>query len=350
MVMWGSGYDESGSGTLDNITTFDSPENTTLSCVARNIQGPARLPLSTTSSFILRASQALFYLFLLVSGTFLNSLVIVLVAKYKKLHSQSFAVAVQVMVLNLLLMLVIVISLINVLANQWLFGEIMCSLVGAYTAFTFTVRSLLLFLLVVDQFLAIFWTFAYPKYRKKVLISFSIASWVFSLSGIIPSVLDCFTFKSVVWTCNIATSCHEACNYFFAFMILAVLSPSWITPVILYMTLFFKAWKTKEEIEEITQDHKKDWKATVTFFLLFASVFVVTLPNVTIILILDFLYDEDTFPPTAHVLSAVTGSLVFLLLITDPILMMRNGEIRDILTEIKHKMLNQKIAPENMNS
>ena len=344
--MWGTGFDESGSGTLNTNYESDYLENTTLSCAARNVQGHVQLPLSTTSSTVLRAFQALFYLLLLIFGTLLNSLVLVLVAKYKKLHSQSFAVAVQVMVLNLLLMLVIVISLISVLANQWLFGEIMCGLVSLYTAYIYTVRTLLLFLLVVDRFLAIFWTFAYPKHRNKVLTSFSIASWVFSLGNIIPYMLDCYTFRGNAWSCRSASFCHETCTYFFAFAVFAGFFPAWITPVILYAVLFIKAQKAKKTSEEMTQVYKKNWKGTITFFLLFISVFAVTLPNITIIFILDSFYDENTLSPAAYALSVVTESFVFLLLVTDPIVIMRNEDVREILTEIKHKMFNTNVVPE----
>ena len=107
------------------------------------------------------------------------------------------------------------------------------------------------------------------------------------------------------------------------------------------MTLLFaKAYKARKATEELVQNYKKDRKATITFFLLFLSVVLVTLPNIVILAILDTFYDVNALPPAAYSVSAVTESLIYLLLITDPILIMRNNDIRKILADFKHKILN----------
>ena len=75
----------------------------------------------------MRGVRAFLCIILFFVGTFLNSLVIVLVAKHKKLHTLSFAIALQVVVLDLLLCQILVVNLVSVIANGWLFGEHFCA-------------------------------------------------------------------------------------------------------------------------------------------------------------------------------------------------------------------------------
>ena len=67
-----------------------------------SLSGPVELPFSSTlSTTTVRSLQAIFYILFILFGITLNTLVIVLVAKYKKLQTRSFAIALQVVVLNL---------------------------------------------------------------------------------------------------------------------------------------------------------------------------------------------------------------------------------------------------------
>ena len=56
-----------------------------------------------------------------------------------------------------------------------------------------------------------------------------------------------------------------------------------VLPLVLYIALYCKAKKTKREDESSFQ--KKEWKTTITFFLLFLSVLVVLLP-ITVLFVL----------------------------------------------------------------
>ena len=98
---WVAGvWDEEGSGSA--FSNFTEMDNLTLTCAARNIQGPIELPYSSTLTITVRAIQSLYYLFIILAGSFLNTVVIILVAKYKKLQNLSFLVSLQVVVINLM--------------------------------------------------------------------------------------------------------------------------------------------------------------------------------------------------------------------------------------------------------
>ena len=108
---------EEGSGYANST----GAENVTFSCLKEAIQASVAtlLPYSSALTMAVRGVMALFYIILIFAGTFLNSLVIVLVAKHKKLHTLSFAIALQVVVLDLLLSLVLVVNLVR--SNHFFF-------------------------------------------------------------------------------------------------------------------------------------------------------------------------------------------------------------------------------------
>ena len=85
---------ESGSA----YTNFTEVDN--LTCAASNIQDPVELPYSSAFTVTLRSVQALFNIIFVSIGVFLNSMVIVLVAKYKKLHTHSIGISLQVVALD----------------------------------------------------------------------------------------------------------------------------------------------------------------------------------------------------------------------------------------------------------
>jgi hypothetical protein len=119
--IWDGSYD----GSAENeILEFDFV-NFNLSCAARNIQGPLDLPHSSTFTTTMRAIQATFFAFNFFVGSFLNTLVIVLVAKYKKLQTHSLLLALQIVVLSLILALLSAVSFVNTIVRRWLFGEYM---------------------------------------------------------------------------------------------------------------------------------------------------------------------------------------------------------------------------------
>ena len=151
--------DENGS----TYSNFTPSNNVTLTCAARSLIRPGELPFSPALTTTVRSFQTFFYILYLFLGIFLNTLVVLLVAKYKKLRTRSFAIALQVVVSNLIVLLFVYMARpVTAIANKWLFGEYMCII----TAFIFVtwvlLRSSLMFAFVVDRFLSVFYPFSYP--------------------------------------------------------------------------------------------------------------------------------------------------------------------------------------------
>ena len=99
-----------------------------------------------------------------------------------------------------------------------------------------------------------------------------------------------------------------------------------------------------ENVADAAEQASSEWKATVTFFLLFITVFALTLPSLTIALIITVIYNESDVPPAIHVLLVVASSILSLLVVTDPVVIMRNRDVRDITDQFSVRIA-QKCCP-----
>ncbi len=327
------------SGNLNNLTQ--------LTCAARSLQRPPTLPYSPTLTTIVRSFQTFFYLLIFVFGILLNSMVIVLVVKYKKLQTRSFIIALQVMGINLFLSITVyMLQPITSITNQWLFGEYVC-IIMAYIYITYLlVRTLIMFAFVVDRYLSVFCPFSYPKHSSKIMVSLSMATWVFAIvaRGIgLPGILDCYNFRLSANLCIHSSGCSSACAIATNISIAIIFGPTTIIPIILYSLLYWKAWKVIKANKAMSASANKvgvgksEWKATVTFFLLFVAVFVFTTPAIVVTIIATSI-TRNSPSPVLYVISAITSTMTSLLVIVDPIVMIRNGDVREIMSEIKSKI------------
>ncbi len=339
--------EQSGSGVFNTTSTAD---NITLTCAARNIQGPVIQPYSTVLLTTVRALQAFYFLLIFILGISLNTLVVILIAKYKKLHNYAFFIALQVIVPDLVLAVAVSpFTVVSAIANQWMFGELMCGLFGMFLVITLTARSCLMFVFVLDRFLAVFMPFYYPKHKIKINISLSIASWIFSvILAIIAFTLDCVEFLPERSHCIVSLECNEACGIALRLLLVGFFVPfSTFVPIILYTILYAKALKAKKAstvdigLAGVTQG--RDWKATITFSLLFLGVFLVNLPGTLVIFIIAiFFSSSNELPAPLYVVSALSSAILYILVITDPIIIMRNKDTKEIIVEIVSKMLSKR--------
>ena len=308
------------------------------SCTARHIQGPVELPYSSAFTITSRAIQSVFFAFTFIFGSLLNTLVIVLVVKYKKLRTYSLLVALQIVVLSLMLALLTAVSLVNAIANMWLFGEQMCAVTGLFISTATTVRSLLMCVFVIDRYLSVFWLFTYPKYRVKVMVVLSVASWVLSLIisiTLLPGLLDCYSFRQNGWLCSFDAGCNSSCFIVASTLFGIILLPITIFPIFFYARLYCKARQMKKSMATNDWTDKHEWKATITFFLLFVTVFAMTLPSIAISITIGSIYTHVDPPPAAYALTLLSSGVIYLVIVTDPIVIMRNQDMKEVLSGIK---------------
>ena len=320
---------------------FTEGDNITLTCAARNIQGPIELPYSSALTITLRVIQSIFYFVIFFGGLFLNTLVIVLVAKYKKLQTLSFLVSLQVVVLDWFLSISILTGLSTNIANKWIFGEYGCAITGLIFNTGAFARTFLMCTFVIDRYLAIVWPYFYPKYKLKVTVSLSVASWVLAVLvgvGMLPGLLDCYIFQTTGMVCATSSQCNSSCSiYVRIYSVIAV--PATILPITLYGFLYYKARKIQKELASnaaANATHRKEWKATITFSLLFLTLIAVVLPLILINLIIIAIFPDGDYSPVPYTILVGASSLFLLLTITDPIVIMRDKDVKEVLAEIKN--------------
>ena len=329
--------EEMGSLLVDNTTTFD---NLTFSCAADSVQNSVELPYSAALLTTVRVIQSLFWLLLFLGGSLLNGFVIFLVAKFKKLQTLSFSLALQIVAQDLLLAVIISSSFISSVANKWILGEHVCAFVGAVFFTATTVRTAILLVFVIDRFFSVFCPFAYPKHQKKVAVILSISSWLFAcLIGLLGFIFDCINFKNDTFICSFSSTCNSKCSIITVFVQGAFASPATILPVILYIILFIKARKAKKAmVRGKTSEPEHNWKATITFFLLFITAFILILPTLLINSSIRIIYQDNRVPAPVYIVTVLCTSVISLSLITDPILIMRNRDVREAINKMKVKI------------
>ena len=316
--------------------------NDSISCAARNIQSPVELPLSFLLPLITRCLLVIFYMMVSFFGTVFNSVVLFVVCKHKKLRTLSFAYAIQIVISNIIgSVTTLPIALVSAIYNQFLFGEHMCLISGSLN-YDFSVLRVVLFLgLVTDRFCSVFMTYSYPKYRVKVVcVTTAVIYLITFVASVLPAIFDCYTFSASSWICRIDATCSSQCQGIRLSLGFGIVLPSSVIPVVMYIALFYKGWKARKSLpvaaSDLTGEYKKakrEWRATITFFLMFCSLFLVITPPGALNGItngVNISRDSEWF----YILDTITQNMFYLAYIFDPFFILRNREVREVVSEI----------------
>ena len=333
---------DSGSAYSDILNKTQATSNKTLTCAARNIQGPVELPFPPIVPLVIRCLLIFYYMVVTFCGILLNSFVVFLVWKFKTLRNLEFALACQIVVFNLIgSAFVAPLSLISAISNEWLLATPMCIITGSvYYAIT-SLRALFMLGFVTDRFFNVFMSLAYPKYRNKVLcVGFVGIYLLSSMFLVLPASLDCIAFSASAWICRVTSSCSIRCSIIRQVLGLGVLLPCTVVPLFLYGALFCKAKRIKRDINELPlsdQMERKRWRATVTFFLMFLALFAVrtpagTLNGIIVNNIARALDAQNTL--WFYVVDACTLNMFYLSYIMDPMFILRNSDVKEVIPSL----------------
>ena len=233
----------------------------------------------------IRSGQFIYNLFILIFGLALNIIIIWVPIKNKKMRNIDTAIAVHIALLNLLRTLFETLpSLVNAAAGVWVFGATSCAVQGGFvTIFTLTKRFMML-VLAIDRFLLVFSTFAYPKFHANAVKIYFTATWILSMVLLFPAfpgLMDCYTLFPLRISCFYIGSCSRSCGIYGLFLFVATLLPSYIVPMFLFGALFCKGRKSLKSTSQQAEDMKQSIKkANITFFLLFVSYVMITVPSI----------------------------------------------------------------------
>ena len=132
------------------------------------------------------------------------SLMIVILAN-KDLHTRTFIICLQLLALDLMFIVFIHCSIfVTSMARKWVFGSVWCRITGAVSYLAIYWRCSILFVLTLDRFLIVFYSFSYCKIAKKVLVVTSIVFFVFFFTLVIIPAFEtgCYEFSDTALFCQ----------------------------------------------------------------------------------------------------------------------------------------------------
>ena len=321
-----------------------------LICAARSSSASEPNVESRAVILIVKVYLILVYYSAFIAGSVLNILLLYLIIRYKKLHTLSFGISLQIVVLDLLQLYgIYLFRLVTVAADEWLFGAGLCVATGFIDLFVRVARSFLMCVFVIDRFLSVFAVYFYPRHDKKIAITLSVIAWILTLLSQLPAfpgLLDCYGFSMDRLQCAYFARCSQSCSIYARCYILVIFVPTTIVPVVLYTLLYWKVKKIKQAgpasvapVGGENQPVKRDWKAAITFFLLFLTAFILTTPPSVLIVIFASVAANISVPSAAtYATLAILSSVSSLLVIADPIVIMRHSDVKEVLREIKTKL------------
>ena len=286
-----------------------------------------------------------------------NVFVIFLVVRFRRLQNITFYIALQIIIVDLANTVIIYpSSAANAIANGFVFTGL-CSAMGFLISFLRIARNGLMFVMVADRFCLIFLPFWYSRHRVKVMLPISIGTWILSLIlTLIPvsGLLDCYGFQRFTWSCLLGVGCKHVveCTAYRTFLITSSNVGTFIA-LLLYLALLCKARKLRNKItllqsNESSEDkaaakekHKRERRANTTFLILFAALVGVSFPSYLFFtfgnIALNALNVRPA-PPAYTIVAILSRSLFPLLVIMDPIVIMRNQDVREVIHSIFGKL------------
>ena len=160
----------------------------------------------------------LYYTAVLLSGVVLNLLIIILIAKDKKLQTTPLLAALQIVCTDLVIAVLLPLSLLSsIIGGHWVLVWHMCTITGFLWFLCSITRMLLLPVLAIDRFLYVFAPFHYPNIKNKVVGLLSLLSWLIATGACIfplPGILDCYGYQYILYNCFAETSCHQICSIY----------------------------------------------------------------------------------------------------------------------------------------
>ena len=306
------------------------------------------LAVSTRTANILRYIQIPYYLLCLIIASLLNAFVIYIIARYQKLQTTTFYLALQLVITDSVNVIIFFpVSASNAIADRFIFNG-SCALLGFLITFLFVARNFLTLVLVVDRFCLIFLPFWYSRNRMQVVIPLSIAGWMLAFTvTVIPVILfiECYVFQRVSWNCLLGVSCslNPVCTSY-SFIVTTMANLTTFLALLLYSGLLYRARKLRNKIATISQsseseedraiarrERKRERKANTTFLIMFIALVGVTLPSYIFFNLNTVVSRGMSTPPALTVAMVAFGNLYSLIFILDPIVMMRNEDVREVV-------------------
>lgn len=326
--------------------------------------------------------QAVIVFAILVSSISLNGFVIFMVWRYKKLHKRAFFLGLNLIVAHFIFSVTVLpFMFVTAISTEWLFGDAMCQILGAIHDTLITFRYLFTLVLTIDRMCTIFFPFFYTKYGGKISAAMAIVMWSIAFSRSISAldfIAGCYGYLPTFKMCT-AVGCSTVClGHTLGYAgLLAVTGV--ILPFILYLILYCRVKKLQREMTSATRagvrimhsvvvatvsnteiercrsdsiiersdrsEHNK--RVMITFMTLVLVLVGFALPPYILYTVQFAITSTGNATPTTAAILAVFQifvgrTFIYGLTFTDPIVIMRNQDVRDTLRKIRTTVREQR--------
>lgn len=339
----------------------------------------------------LRALHGSVLVLLLVASVVGNSLVLLTVLLHKKLQHRSFLASLGLVAADLVIAVVWATQgIASTAAGQSPFGEVGCSVLGGVLTMAIYARWCTVAAITLDRFCNVFFPFWYMKWSKALLITLTTISWLTPSVIVIPGLagFGSYSFRVQHSACVIDCNSDRTCLYFYITFYGIFVCIGSALPMVLYLILCIVGMRKAYKMNHITlgtykptvvninteitktkdtpavaarsedngrkaslysasssssstskpdlsanpsrRSGRSEKKAFKTFFMIFVNVFSTQIP----IYITSALRSKpelyDNIPMLVHL---VIVHIYLLGAILDPLLIMRNKEVREVIRD-----------------
>ena len=174
-------------------------------------------------------------------------------------------------------------------------------------------------------------------------------SWMLALTlSLVPLIRlrKCYTLQRFTWVCTVGNGCDmPQCNAYLAFRV-TLANIGQMVAFFLYSVLYCKSRKLQNKITALQsneslndgqrkkESRKSERRANATFLILFTALVGVTLPSYAFFILgrgALRIFNISPPPPVYTITSVLLGSLFLLIFILDPIVIMRNQDVREVV-------------------
>lgn len=203
----------------------------------------------------LRAVHGSVLVLLLVTSVVGNSIILLMVLLHKKLQHRSFLASLGLVVADLVIAVVWATQgIASTAAGQLPFGEVGCSVLGAMLVMATSARWCTVATITLDRFCTILFPFWYVGWSKVLLITLTTISWLSPLAIAIPGLSGFGTYEFRVQhsTCVIDCSSDIICFIFYLTFYGIFMCIGSLFPVVLYLMLCIIGTRKAYKINHIT--------------------------------------------------------------------------------------------------
>lgn len=331
-------------------------------CSEQNETFMAFINLTVVSGVTL-AFHATFISLVIITGLLANAIVLVLVAKDRRLRHRSIIVGLNIVAVDTLLTIFYHgVVLTNSLSRTWSYSEyqgseLICKAYGVMTTILVNIRWFAIGVLTLDRFLTVRFPFRYEKYSRNILLALTVLTWTLppGLASLLSLSLVKTSFRANIPTCIpscINAEYQLACRSINTGVILVIFIFGCIMPTGMYFWMYYKGRKmrTKYTLGQLALNvttsvavpkdiqavqKANDRQALATVFLIFLTIFLTSLPSYTLVLLRQIsICTFFTIPIAVHFTIA---DIFIASTALDPLVLMKNRDFRMVIYELWQK-------------